>query len=246
MHIRRLILASALASSPLLAQTATVEHFGDESRDRLELRKEFDALGGSSSPIAQAAPVQDFTVPREAATVGLEFGSPCSPAEYYLFPGIGIEAQRRRAAYFDLIVRVACEEGVPLALFDALIAQESRYNPRARSPAGAMGLTQLMPATARGLGVRNAFDAEENLRGGARYLRQQIERFSSWRLALGAYNAGPGRIEQYGDVPPFRETRNYVRVVLSSARAITDGASDARSEYRSRIRRVQLSSYSGD
>ena len=102
-------------------------------------------------------------------------------------------------------------------LFTALIDQESRFNPQAVSPKGAQGLGQLMPATARGLGVQNPFDPAENLNGAARYLTKQLDRFGSVSLALAAYNAGPGRVEQYGGVPPFRETQNYVQLITRAA-----------------------------
>lgn len=118
--------------------------------------------------------------------------------------------------YFVLIVEAASNAGVPVALFDALLAQESRYCLFARSPAGAMGLAQLMPGTARYLGVRKPWDADENLRGGARYLREQRDRFGSWDLAFAAYNAGPGRIARYRGIPPFRETRDYVRTIMGT------------------------------
>ena len=102
---------------------------------------------------------------------------------------------------------------IPPELFVRLVQQESGWNPGAVSPKGAMGLAQLMPETARRLGV-DPMDPHENLEGGARYLRQQYEKFGSWRLALAAYNAGPGAVEKYGDVPPYQETQNYVRAIL--------------------------------
>jgi soluble lytic murein transglycosylase-like protein len=103
--------------------------------------------------------------------------------------------------------------GVPVNLFNRLVQQESAWNPRARSPVGAIGLAQLMPQTARGLGV-NPHDPKQNLDGGARYLKQQYRKFGTWRLALAAYNAGPGAVEKYAGVPPYRETRNYVKKIL--------------------------------
>ncbi|MEM1064871.1 MAG: lytic transglycosylase domain-containing protein, partial [Pseudomonadota bacterium] len=102
---------------------------------------------------------------------------------------------------------------IPEDLFLRLVSQESGWNPRAESHKGAMGLAQLMPQTARLLRV-DAWDPRQNLEGGARYLREQYERFGSWRLALAAYNAGPGAVERYGGVPPFRETQGYVRAIL--------------------------------
>lgn len=94
-------------------------------------------------------------------------------------------------------------------LFRALIQAESAFNPNALSPKGAVGLGQLMPGTAKQLGV-NPYDIHQNLDGAARYLLAQLSKFGSIELALAAYNAGPHRIEQYGGVPPFRETRNYI------------------------------------
>lgn len=104
---------------------------------------------------------------------------------------------------------------MPEDLFLRLIQQESGWNPKARSHKGAYGLAQLMPATARYLRV-DSKDPAQNLDGGARYLREQYETFGSWRLALAAYNAGPGAVKKHGGVPPFRETRNYVRIIWGS------------------------------
>src|SRR5688572_18297456 len=105
--------------------------------------------------------------------------------------------------------QIAKKIGVPPNLFLGLIQQESNFNPRARSHAGALGYTQLMPGTARGLGV-NPLDPTQNLTGGARYLKEQLTRFKDPRLALSAYNSGPGGSESSGRVEGFSETQNYV------------------------------------
>lgn len=117
--------------------------------------------------------------------------------------------------YRPLAEAAARRHGVPVDLFLRLVQQESGWNASAVSNKGAIGLAQLMPATAQGLGV-DPYDVVENLEGGARYLSEQFRKFGTWRLALAAYNAGPGAVEQYGGVPPFRETQNYVRVIWGS------------------------------
>jgi hypothetical protein len=130
--------------------------------------------------------------------------------------------------YRALASQIAAEEGVPADLFLKLVNQESRFRPDARSPKGAMGLAQLMPGTAKDLGV-DPSDPVQNLRGGARYLRQQLNTFGDPALALAAYNAGPGAVRKYGGIPPFRETQNYVSTILGgsapapSARVSTQG-----------------------
>lgn len=120
------------------------------------------------------------------------------------------------ADYDDAIRQIATEEGVPASLLSALVWSESSFDPNAVSSAGARGLAQLMPATAAGLGV-NIDDPMDNLRGGARYLRQQLDRFGRADLALAAYNAGPGAVQRAGGIPPYAETQNYVAKVLARA-----------------------------
>ncbi|RZL20832.1 MAG: lytic transglycosylase domain-containing protein [Sphingomonas sp.] len=117
---------------------------------------------------------------------------------------------------------VACEHGIPTGLFDAMIIRESGYNPIATSTANAYGLAQLMPGTAVGLGV-DRYDPLQNMRGGARYLRQQLDRFGQVHLALAAYNAGPGRVHG-GMVPRITETQAYVSAIIANWSRLTSPA----------------------
>lgn len=116
-----------------------------------------------------------------------------------------------------LIDRLATEHGVDTRLARALIQVESNYRADAVSPKGAMGLMQLMPATARHYGLENPFDPAQNLSAGLRHLRGLLDRYGRGResLALAAYNAGEGAVSRYGGIPPYRETRNYVQRILS-------------------------------
>jgi soluble lytic murein transglycosylase-like protein len=113
----------------------------------------------------------------------------------------------------SLVEESAKANGVDPALVDSVIRVESNYNPYAVSPKGAQGLMQLMPATARRFGVRNSFDAKENIEGGVRYLKFLKETFKEDRLAIAAYNAGEGAVQKYNDVPPYPETVHYVAKV---------------------------------
>jgi soluble lytic murein transglycosylase-like protein len=104
---------------------------------------------------------------------------------------------------------------VPASLIKAIIEAESNFNPDCISRKGASGLMQLMPETARGLGIKDIFDIEENIEGGVKYFRYLLEKFNNnYELALAAYNAGPGAVEKYGGIPPYSETQNYVSKVL--------------------------------
>ncbi|OUS33384.1 lytic transglycosylase [Rhodobacterales bacterium 56_14_T64] len=120
-----------------------------------------------------------------------------------------------RGEYLDMARSAARQHGVPEDLFLRLVQQESNWNPNAKSHKGALGLAQLMPATARALGVDPKIP-QQNLEGGARYLAKQYRKFGSWKLALAAYNAGPKAVEKYGGIPPYRETQNYVKKIWGS------------------------------
>lgn len=122
---------------------------------------------------------------------------------------------RYRGEYLNMAREAARKHGIPEDLFLRLVQQESNWNPKAKSHRGALGLAQLMPGTARYLRV-DPLDPRQNLEGGARYLKEQYETFQSWPLALAAYNAGPQAVKKHGGIPPYAETRNYVRVITGS------------------------------
>lgn len=164
-----------------------------------------------------------------AAIMGGSKGGAAIPSSYRVdaSPGIksGTGVQKRvdgnkdhlsREGIEVMVDKVSAKYGLDPALLKAVIKAESNFNPLALSSAGAMGLMQLMPATARSLGVKNSYDALENLEGGAKYLKSLLNRFKgNVNMALAAYNAGPGTVEKYGGVPPFRETVSYIQKVKS-------------------------------
>jgi soluble lytic murein transglycosylase-like protein len=130
--------------------------------------------------------------------------------------------------YADLVAAAARMHNVPQALLHALIKAESGYNPKARSAAGALGLMQLMPGTAKEMGVEDVLDPEDNVQGGARYLKRMLNLFDNdITLAVAAYNAGPDAVRRRGAVPPFAETRRYVPNVLREYRKLQGLAADS-------------------
>ncbi|MDF0490476.1 lytic transglycosylase domain-containing protein [Sphingomonas sp. H39-1-10] len=188
-----------------------------------------EGTGAAPPEAASATPLPPPAIPIPAWMLGDRFpqtpvGDPagCAAGPYRPAGFLSVDAETRRRVYYDMMRGIACEHGIPVGLFDALIINESRYRPDAVSHKNAFGLTQLMPDTATGLGV-NRYDILDNLRGGARYLRQQLDRFRQPHLALAAYNAGPGRVRG-GEMPPFPNTRAYVRDILLDWRRLA-GAS---------------------
>ncbi len=163
-----------------------------------------DALAGIE-PAADA----DGKLPPVRLAAITAVGEAIAPPQGFTLPTTSISGQ-----HAAIINAAAQQFGISPALVDAVMWQESRYNHHARSHAGAIGLMQLMPDTARHLGV-NPHDPWQNVFGGAAYLRRQLDRFgNNVPLALAAYNAGPEAVAKYGGVPPYAETRNYVNVIM--------------------------------
>jgi soluble lytic murein transglycosylase-like protein len=158
---------------------------------------------------ATTAAVPAATVPPVSPAPAATMAAPATPSA--LPPGVPYGAE---------ITAAAQRNGIDPALLAGLVRQESNFDPAAGSPAGARGLTQLMPGTAAGLGVTDVTDPLQALDGGAKYLKQQLDAFGGdVTKALAAYNAGPGAVQRYGGVPPFAETQGYVQKVQAFAAA---------------------------
>lgn len=193
----------------------------DETSMADALAAGFDALAPAAA--SAVAPKTSIVMPTWLRPSGGQDSAPvtpvtvnsgvCAALPYRPRRDLVMTTELRRARLYPLVAQAACEAGIPVGLFDALIVQESRYNQAVVSPKGAIGLSQLMPGTARYLSVANPFDALSNLRGGARYLREQLTAFGRVDLALAAYNAGPGRVRARWSVPRIRETLGYVASV---------------------------------
>ena len=122
-----------------------------------------------------------------------------------------------KSQILNVVSQISKKHGVDEKLVQALIKQESGFNPKAKSKAGAMGLMQLMPSTAKNLGVKDPYNIVQNVEGGVKYLKSMLDKYNgNMILALAAYNAGPGAVDKYDGVPPYKETQNYVRNILAN------------------------------
>lgn len=191
------------------------------------LAQAFDALadGRGKTPSSIDGDMVGSTIPApaehskwRAQLYGNAEAPVCASEPYQPNPVLPASAERRRATWYAAMVAAACEAGLPPLLLDALVIQESRYNPSALSPKGAAGISQLMPDRARSLGVRDVWNPLDNLRGGARHLRALLNEFGRFDLALAAYNAGEGRVRRKLMVPRIPETLGYVSGVLLTMR----------------------------
>ena len=176
---------------------------------------ELQQLMGASAP-AQVSTSSAFA--SQLATATAATPAPTATTASAGLMSVGASELPADVPFGAEITAAAKKHGIDPALLAGLVKQESGFNPNAGSPAGARGLTQLMPGTAAGLGVTNVLDPAQSLDGGAKYLRQQLDAFGGdVTRALAAYNAGPGAVQRYGGVPPYAETQNYVRIVQANA-----------------------------
>lgn len=172
----------------------------------------FQQFDFASSLLSGPAILSSFDTPRVNNNSRTSANKPEPPANHEnpkLYTG----------KYAEFINEAAKKYNVDPALIAAVIKQESAFNPRATSHCGAQGLMQLMPETAAGLGVKDAYDPRQNIMGGTRYLRAQLNRFDgNVEKTLAAYNAGPGAVEKYGGIPPYLETQDYVKRIMADYR----------------------------
>ncbi|ARF18944.1 hypothetical protein SporoP17a_13935 [Sporosarcina ureae] len=161
----------------------------------------------------------EFVKPSEQlfsqGTPFIPFGIATNPVEENSATSPATSSPGTNNLYADIIKQAADKYQLPEKLIAAVIKQESNFKSNAKSHAGAAGLMQLMPGTAKYLGVSDPMDPKQNIMGGAKYLRKMLNQFGSNEMALAAYNAGPGNVKKYGGIPPFKETQNYVRKVMS-------------------------------
>ncbi len=181
------------------------------------------ALKKGDVPLPDASSVQSFdkvlqsTAKAQFGTLLKNRGISSVDASIYTNPAVNFNKRATREEIMSMIEETSAKYGVDPKLIKALIKQESGFNPTAKSKAGALGLMQLMPSTAKGLGVSDPLDAKQNIEGGVKYVKSLMDRFNgNIILALAAYNAGPNAVKKYDGVPPYKETQNYVKSILKN------------------------------
>lgn len=171
----------------------------------------------NTSNIQSFDKVMQSTAQAQFGTLLKNRGITSVDAQIYTNPNVNITKHTTKDQIISMIETTSEKYGVDSKLIKALVQQESGYNPNAKSKAGALGLMQLMPATAEGLGVKDPMDPQQNIEGGVKYVKSMLDRFNgNIILALAAYNAGPNAVKKYDGVPPYKETQNYVRNILKN------------------------------
>ena len=177
----------------------------------------------SSVQLPDASSVQSFDKVLQS-TAKSQFGSLLKnrgvtsvDASIYTNPNVNFNKRATKDEIISMIEETSSKYGIDSKLVKAVVQQESGFNPTAKSKAGALGLMQLMPSTAKGLGVNDPLDAKQNIEGGCKYIKSLLNRFDgNIILALAAYNAGPNAVKKYDGVPPYKETQNYVKSILKN------------------------------
>lgn len=186
-------------------------------------KTDMESINKMSPPLPSKDGIQSFDKVLQS-TAKTQFGSLLKnrgitsvDAQIYTNPNVNFTKRPTKQQIISMIDETSAKYGVDSKLVQALVQQESGFNPNAKSKVGALGLMQLMPATAKGLGVKDAMDPKQNIEGGVKYLKSMLDRFhGNTILALAAYNAGPNAVSKYDGVPPYKETQNYVKAILKN------------------------------
>lgn len=186
-------------------------------------KKDMEAINKMNAQLPSKDSIQSFdkvlqsTAKAQFGTLLKNRGITSVDAQLYTNPNVDITKHTTRDQIMSMIEETSAKYGVDSKLVKALVKQESGFNPNAKSKVGALGLMQLMPSTAKGLGVKDPMNPQQNIEGGVKYLKSMLDRFhGNTILALAAYNAGPNAVSKYDGVPPYKETQNYVKSILKN------------------------------